>query len=473
MTAFVCDLAWLGAEHGVAAGVVVESDAEGRVSSVRPGAAGDAPAGARHLEGLVLPGLVNAHSHAFHRALRGISETRSGDFWTWRDLMYSVAARLDPDSYRELATLAYAEMVLAGYTAVGEFHYLHHGPGGVRYTDPNEMGHSLTTAAAVAGVRMTLLDACYLQASVGGSPLEGAQLRFGDGSGEAWGQRVEQLAAGGLFAGDDDDGSASLRLPRLGVAVHSVRAVPAAAIGTVAALANDHGWPLHAHLSEQRRENEECLEATGRTPTDLLAGSGALSARTTAVHATHVSASDISRLGLAEVSVCACPTTERDLGDGVGPFSDLADAGASLCIGSDSHAVVDPFEEARAIELNERLSRERRGLWRVPALLEAATTAGGRALGWPEGGLAPGGACDLVAVGLDSPGMAGAAGSLAAGGGSEELLACVLFGAGPTDVGTVVVGGTVVVDGGEHAVLGPRRAVAERLGRALVSVLAT
>jgi formiminoglutamate deiminase len=465
VSAFFAELAWLGAEAGVVGGVVVESGAGGQITSVRPGA--EAPPGAVRLPGLVLPGFVNAHSHAFHRALRGRSESHSGDFWTWRDFMYAVAATLEPDSYRELATATYAEMLLAGYTTVGEFHYLHHAAGGVAYADPNEMGLALVGAATAAGIRMTLIDACYLQAGVDGSPLEGVQLRFGDASGEAWAGRVERLAA--RYEAAD---VVPLGLPRLGVAAHSVRAVPEASIATVAAVAADHDWPLHVHVSEQRRENEECLKVTGRTPTDVLKAAGALSGSTTVVHATHASAGDVARLGLSGVCICACPTTERDLGDGVGPFSDLSDAGTSLCIGSDSHSVLDPFEETRAIELNERLALERRGLWRVPALLEAATSGGAASLGWPAGGIAIGNPCDLVAVRLDSPGVAGSGRLAGAVGGSEQLLACVMFGAAPSDVDTVVVGGAVVVEAGEHTSLGSRQAVAERLDRAITAVVA-
>jgi formiminoglutamate deiminase len=266
-------------------------------------AGGDAPAGARRLAGLVLPGLANAHSHAFHRALRGRTHAGRGDFWSWREGMYALAARLEPDSYLALARAAYAEMALAGITTVGEFHYLHHPPGGGRYANPNAFGEALAAAAAEAGVRLTLLDACYLRADVDGSPLAGTQLRFGDGDADAWAERASAL-----------DATAA----RVGAAIHSVRAVPPAAMRVVAAWAEERAVPLHLHLSEQLRENQACLAATGLSPTGLSAETGVLGPRTTAVHATHLADDDLRLLGGSITGACICPTTERDLADGVG-----------------------------------------------------------------------------------------------------------------------------------------------------------
>ncbi|MGO9196711.1 MAG: formimidoylglutamate deiminase [Acidimicrobiales bacterium] len=412
-----------------------------------------------------LPGFVNAHSHAFHRVLRGVSETRSGDFWAWRQLMYEIAERLDPDSYRELATCVYAEMLLAGWTTVGEFNYLHHGPGGRPYADANEMTWSVVDAAAAAGIRLTLLDACYLQAGVEGEPVEGAQLRYSDGDGDAWSRRLTAAAESGRFVRES---AADVPVPataRIGAAIHSVRAVPRSAMGSVSAWAADEGAPLHVHVSEQRKENEACLATMQMTPTDLLASVGVLSERTTAVHATHLTAGDVTRYGLARCGICACPTTERDLGDGVGPFSDLADSGAVLSLGSDSHAVIDPFEETRSLEWHQRLVEERRGIMSIGALLAAASAGGARSLGWAGEHLD-----DWVTVRIDdSPALAGVSGGSGTAG--EALLARVLFGASPSDVDTVTVAGRRVVESGEHATLGPRRAVAERLSRAISGLL--
>jgi len=461
-----------GAEAGFANGVLIEHRATGEITSVRSNEAPPTDPAVRRLGGWVLPGFVNAHSHAFHRALRGLSETRSGDFWTWRDLMYSVAARLEPESYAALAEAVYAEMLLAGYTSVGEFHYLHHQAGGEPYPDdPNAMGTALLGAATRAGIRMTLIDACYLQAGADGTPLAGVQQRFGDASGESWAARVSALWESGRVVNDESDDSPSPGLPRLGVAVHSVRAVPPEAIRTVAAFAAFGGLPLHVHLSEQRAENEACLKAFSKTPADLLESCEALSSRTTAVHATHLTPADIASLGLAGCGVCCCPTTERDLGDGVGPFLELAEAGAYLSIGSDSQAVIDPIEECRGIELNQRLSTERRGLHRVRELLEAGTSGGARALGWPSGGLAVGAMADLVAIRPDSVRVAGAWSGTSGSGVSESVLAAIVFGAGAGDVETVVVGGQVVVSGGAHVRLGTPADVGALLNKSVSGLL--
>ncbi|WP_369916179.1 formimidoylglutamate deiminase [Plantactinospora sp. KBS50] len=406
------------------ADVLIEVDGD-RFGTVTPGVGGP-PAGAVRLPGLTLPGFANAHSHAFHRALRGRTHGGRGDFWSWRNLMYAVADRLDPDSYLALARAAYAEMALAGVTCVGEFHYLHHGPGGRRYHDPNAMGAALLAAAAQAGIRITLLDTVYLSASVDGRPLTGPQLRFSDGDAEGWAERV------GAF------GPAPGQV-RLGAAIHSVRAVPAGQLAVVAAWAAERGCPLHLHLSEQPAENADCRAAYGRSPAELLAEHGVLGPATTAVHATHVTDTDRALLGRSGTGVCLCPSTERDLADGIGPARDLADAGSPLSLGSDSHAIIDPFEEARGMELDERLRSGVRGHFGPGELLHAATAAGHAALGWPDAGrIAPGQRADLVTVRLDGPRTAGVP------------PAGVFFAATAADVDRVVVDGRVVVSGGRH-----------------------
>ncbi|HEX9066172.1 MAG TPA: formimidoylglutamate deiminase, partial [Streptosporangiaceae bacterium] len=348
--AWHAELAWLPGV-GVRPDVLIEASGD-RFTAISPGTpAGHGPAGTVRLAGLTLPALANAHSHAFHRALRGITQAGRGTFWTWRETMYQVAAALDPDSYLALARAAYAEMTLAGISCVGEFHYLHHGPGGTPYADQNAMGRALLEAARQAGLRLTLLDTCYLSGGLDpdGSavPLAGPQLRFGDGTAQAWAERVSALGA--------DDRGLLGPAARAGAAIHSVRAVPASQMPAVAAWTRATGAPLHAHLSEQVAENEACLAAYGATPTAVLFEAGVLGPRTSVVHATHLTDSDISMLGAGEVFVCACPTTEADLADGIGPFGALAAAGCRLTAGSDSHAVVDLFEEARRIEMYERL----------------------------------------------------------------------------------------------------------------------
>ncbi|HEY2057505.1 MAG TPA: formimidoylglutamate deiminase [Amycolatopsis sp.] len=428
MKAFWCERAWL--PGGIADGVLIEV-ADGRITAVTP----DAPRVGTILNGLTLPGFANGHSHAFHRALRGRTHHERGTFWTWRERMYNLAARLDPDSYYRLARGVYAEMVLAGYTSVGEFHYLHHAPGGKPYASPNAMGEALREAAREAGIRLTLLDTCYLAGGIGVPPDE-VQQRFSDGSAERWAERVSAL--------EEDTGF------RVGGAIHSVRAVPGDHLSEV-----DKGVPadrpLHVHLSEQRAENEQCLAAYGMTPTELLHSHGVVDERLTAVHATHLTDQDVKWLGDARAGVCFCPTTERDLGDGIGPARALLDSGARLGIGSDSNAVVDAFEETRALELDDRLASEQRGRFSVEELLAAGTDHA--AVGWPEvGRLAVGSGADLVTVAMDSVRTAGAEPS------------GVVFAAGAADVRSVVVAGREVVrDGGHLLVERPETVLAKEI----------
>jgi formiminoglutamate deiminase len=396
---------------------------DGRITGVQPDT--NPPAGAIRLRGLTLPGLANAHSHAFHRALRGRTHAGTGTFWTWREQMYALAGRLDPDTYHALARATFAEMALSGVTTVGEFHYLHHAPDGVPYADPNEMGHRLIAAAAEAGIRITLLDTVYLTSTVDGEPPAGVQRRFSDTSVQRWAARTAEIKAADHA--------------RVGAAAHSVRAVPAAALRE---LAGQPG-PLHVHLSEQRAENEACQAFHGCSPTALLDRCGLLGPDLTAVHATHLDAADRALLARHGACVCLCPTTERDLADGLPLAGDLAAQGIPLCLGSDSHAVIDLFEEARAVELDERLRTEHRGRFTVDGLLTAATADGHAALGWPDAGrLQPGARADFVTVALDSVRTAGFD--------PDDPAAAVVFAAGAADVTDVVVDGRPVVRDRTH-----------------------
>jgi formiminoglutamate deiminase len=421
-----CELAWLGGERAEP-DVLLELDGD-RIAAVRPGAE---PGDAERLVGLTLPGLANAHSHAFQRGLRGRTQSGEGTFWTWREQMYALAARLDPDSYLELARAAFGEMALAGITLVGEFHYVHHTPGGAPYDDPNAMGEAVIAAAAAAGIRLTLLDACYLRGGID---------RFRDADAGAWAERVDAMADGPAL--------------RVGAAIHSVRAVDAASARAVGERAQDR--PLHAHVSEQPGENDACVEEHGVTPTALLADAGVVSDSFTAVHATHLTDEDVALL--APACVCLCPTTERDLGDGIGPARRLREAGMRLALGSDSQAVIDLFEEARAVELDERLASGLRGLHGPAELLRAATASGYESLGWPDGGrLEPGALADLVVVSLDGVRLAGTP--------PEHAVDAAVFAAGAGDVRRVMVGGRWVVRGGRHVALN----VPRELERALTT----
>jgi formiminoglutamate deiminase len=289
------------------------------------------------------------------------------------------------------------------------------------------MGEALIAAAADAGVRLTLLDTCYLAGGIGTEgyvPVDGVQRRFSDGDAEGWAIRHGALK--------ERDGV------RIGAAVHSVRAVPPEQVPVV--VAGAAAGPLHVHLSEQPAENEACLALHGRTPAAVLAGAGVWDAAATAVHATHLTGDDVALLGAAGVGVCACPSTEADLADGVGPFRRLRDAGSPLCLGSDQHVAADLLGEARALEAYGRIATGRRGTFAPGELVEALTAAGQRAIGWPDAGrLEPGARADLVAVSLDGPRTAGA---------DPVAVASV---AAADDVTDVIVDGRHVVRAGVHA----------------------
>jgi formiminoglutamate deiminase len=313
------------------------------------------------------------------------------------------------------------------------------------------MGLALIEAARESGIRIALLDTCYLSGGLdadGYRPLSAAQARFGDGDVDSWRSRVAALDAAVCVQRDDAGGARSVTsVPRnaddvrLGAAMHSVRAVPATMLPTIAAATRDR--PVHVHLSEQPAENEACLAFHGRTPAELLADAGLLAPNLTAVHATHLTPSDIALLGGADVTACICPSTEADLADGIGPARELADAGSPISLGSDQHALVDALGEMRALEHGERLRTGRLGRFTPAELVDIGTVHGHRCLGWPGAGrIAPGAPCDLVAVRTDTARTAGAA--------PEQLV----HAAGGADVHEVVIGGRTVVRDGAHRTFG-------------------
>ena len=396
--------AWLGRR---ADQVLIEVE-EGRIKSIAEDVF--APTDAVVLKGWTIPGFANVHSHAFQRLLRGEIESGGGDFWEWRERMYRFTD-WQPADYFKHARLVFREMLKAGITAVGEFHYLHsHG---------NELGEALVDAAREEGIRITLIDACYLRGGLDGRPLEPEQMTFSDGDADAWARRMTDLS--------ESEGA------RVAAAIHSVRAVDPESMRIVATYARERGMPLHIHLAEQQAEVDECIEVEGCTPAQLLEREGILGPDLTAVHAIHLDERDIALLGQNQVSVCACPTTERDLGDRVGRLRDLVLAGSALCVGSDSNAVIDILEEARGLELDERRATGRRVLHQPDELLRAATVNGMRSLGWEAGELRPGMLADFVTV--EQP----------AGMWRELNPSYLVYGFSGRDVTNVVVGGETVV----------------------------
>ncbi|MFD7078040.1 formimidoylglutamate deiminase [Nocardioides sp. NPDC059952] len=395
-------------------GVVIEV-AEGRITAITRGGRTE-PADLRL--GTVLAGSGNAHSHAFHRALRGRTHDQGGDFWRWREQMYAVADRLTPDSYERLAEAVFAEMLVTGWTTVAEFHYVHHRPDGTPYEDPNAFGLALARAADSVGIRLTLLDTLYLTSGPGKQLLP-EQRRFGDGTAEAWLERWHRLHE---------------TKQTVGAAIHSVRAVSPDDIALVVERLPADA-PLHVHLSEQPAENEQSLASYGRTPTQVLADAGALAPRTWLVHATHLTDDDMALIAGSGAGVVMCPTTEADLGDGIGPARELAEAGVRIALGSDQNAVIDPWLEVRGLEAGERLRSRQRGRF-SPGDLETARTSAGYAASGIPGGLRVGACADLVELDPDSVRTTGAA---------LDQLALV---ATATDVTTVVVGGRLVAEHG-------------------------
>ena len=390
----------------------------------------------------MIPGLASAHSHAFQRGLRGRTQRSGarGSFWSWRALMYRFAEGLHPESIHALSKLAFRELARGGVTAVGEFHYVHHQPDGTPYEDRVELAAAVVRAAREVGLRITLLRVLYGRGAWGREP-EGAQRRFVDGDVDDALRDVDELRA--RFAGD--------ALVRVGIAPHSVRAVPLPWLLAAREHADAHGLPLHMHVAEQRRELAECMAEHGRRPVELLAEHGLLGPRFVAVHATHLEPHEARALGAARAFACICRTTERDLGDGSPDVAVLRRAGARLCVGVDSHARSDALDELRAVELDERVRAEAR-LVAVDGseLLEAGSAHGYAAIGQAARG-------DEVRFAATDPSLVGAP----TGAGLDDAL---VFGADPRAIRQVRVAGQAIE-------LEPSAAETEAF-RAAVTVLA-
>lgn len=378
----------------------------------------------------ILPGLATAHSHAFQRALRGRTQrhgTAATSFWSWRDRMYALAARLDPDTLHAVSRFAYTELALSGVTLVGEFHYLHHQYDSTPYANRTELADAVIRAAQNVGIRICLIRTAYLRGGYR-QPLVEAQRRFADPSVEEVLQDVETLRA--RYASDP--------LISIGVAAHSIRAVPINDIVTLADYAEQHELPFHIHICEQQREVEECQAEYGTTPVMLLRDHGVLSPRFVGIHATHLTAEEIQALGIHQSMVCLCRTTERDLGDGLPATSRLREAGTSICVGVDSHASSDAFEELRAVELDERSRLEQRhAVADGDELLQMGARTGYAACGID--GQNPG---DAIWLQKDDPSLAGLD--------TENAIDGILFAATPRAVERVEVANKPIVEAGQH-----------------------
>ncbi len=375
----------------------------------------------------LLPGFVNVHSHVFQRALRGHTHrplSQQDTFWTWRNAMYAQAQQLTPDSLYELAVSTYREMLAAGYTSVGEFHYVHHQPDGQPYANPNAMSKAILEAGKAAGIRVVLLMTAYAQAGFH-QPPEMGQMRFCDASVDNYLARVEALRLQGAL---------------VGVAPHSVRAVPESWFRVIADYSRAHSLPLHVHADEQQAEIDQCQAAYGCTPIELLAQFNALGPLTTIVHATHANHEEIALLAKYQSIVCVCPTTEGDLGDGIAPYADLLAANIPLSIGSDSNTRFDPIEELRWAEYSARMRYQRRRVLIAdelaspgPLLLDYGTKCGAQALGLTTGVIAPGMSADFVGIDLNHPSLSGWS--------KEDFLDVFFFGASSQVISQVWVAG--------------------------------
>lgn len=454
-TTFVPDLLYTGGRFLSERTLVC--DAEGRVVAVARVEELSEETRAVRLRGrALLPGLVNAHSHAFQRVIRGRTEYRGASaadsFWTWREMMYAAAQRLTPDDIYDASRMAFMEMSLSGITSVGEFHYLHRTPEGGEYDDPNLLALEVVRAARDVGLRIALLRVAYVRAGFQKEP-DPRQRRFIEPDPETFIRNTDSLARG---LGADP-------LAWLGVAPHSVRAVPVKYLRALNAYAHAYHLPLHMHVAEQPAEVEACVAETGRTPVALLADVGALSPRFTGVHAVHVTPEEVALLAQARACVCACPTTERNLGDGVVPAGALLDAGVRVALGTDSHTQIDLLEDARELEYHLRLTTLRRNVLAPAArevedesvvegtpelaglaarLFECATLAGAESIGAHAGEFEPGRAADFFTVDLDDPSVAGT--------GAEDLLPAIVFSLSRAAVRETAVGGRLVVESGRH-----------------------
>lgn len=424
--------------------VRIDVDATGDIVDVIADAGSAMPEGVERLDGPVLPGMANLHSHAFQRAMAGLAETRGpgeDDFWSWRERMYRFVLRLTPDDAFAIARFLYLEALRNGYTAIAEFHYVHHRPDGAAYPEPAEMLLRHLQAAREVGIGVTLLPSLYRWSNFGAQPLVPRQRRF-DTDPDAV---LRMAEAARRAAGDDAD-------VRVGVAPHSLRAADPASIAALLAGADaiDASAPIHVHAAEQTKEVDDCLAATGQRPVEWLLSNFPIDARWCFIHATHMNARETLALARSGAVAGLCPSTEANLGDGLFPMLDFRAAGGAYGIGGDSHVSRDPAEELRWLEYGQRLSLQRRNLivgdgreggYRGPAVgttlwLEAAD-GGGRAIGRAMGAIATGRRADLVELDAAAPDLHGRSG--------DAITNALVFAGSSGLVRNVMVGGRWLV----------------------------
>lgn len=414
-------------------GLAIRADTDGNIVELAEGI----PNATRLARRAMLPGLVNSHSHAFQRIIRGRTEYRSQNardsFWTWREQMYAAATSLSPEEIYTVSRLAFREMALSGITAVGEFHYLHHSPDGSPYSDPNLLEREVIRAAHDVGIRIALLRVAYARAGYQTEP-NPRQVRFIEESPETYLTHLDQL----LTTIDTKGG-----MVWAGVAPHSVRAVPLDYLKRIIAFANERQLPVHMHVAEQPAEVAACIQEYGRSPVALLDTEGLLSDRFTAVHAIHVTPKAVAALARSGAGVCACPTTERNLGDGVVPADLYFKSNVPVSLGTDSQIQIDLLEDARELEYHLRLQKMERNVLAqenetaasglAARLFECATVNGAKAIGFNGGKLEVGAPADFFTVDLDDPSIAGAS--------PDDLLANIVFSLSRTAIRDVVVNG--------------------------------
>jgi formimidoylglutamate deiminase len=454
--------------RGWVRGAIVTVADHGRITAIdlpAPAPAqppGPIPADCERVPGIVVPGMANAHSHAFQRGMTGNTEFRlsaSDSFWTWRQAMYALANRIEPDDLELLATQLFIEMLKSGYTTVAEFHYLHRRPDGNAYPDPNPLWAAIDNAAATAGIGLTLLPTLYQTSDFGARPLKREQQRFALESDQFISAIEARVAAEGRAM---QPAGRSTR--RTGAAFHSLRAVPLDTLEKAARALRkiDPSMPLHIHVAEQVKEVEACQRETGRRPIELLLGTGLLDEHWCLVHATHATPEELGGIAASRAAVCVSITTEANLGDGFFDAARFLQANGRLCVGSDSQATVSPAEELRWLEYQARLREQRRGVLADATQSHAGTRLwshaaefGAQAIGQPTGTIAVGNRADWLVLDPDHPSMAGAP--------LDTALDHLLFAGGSAAIRDVMVAGRWVMKDAHHAAERPLRAEFSRL----------